>query len=100
MSVENTCDQKMKKLHLLIANTNWELLRQQKMALLRIVGNRGAFPPNQDQLQLLNGLMIYLDALQDWAVDVYGLSEAQVFGLSELIKDCEDCLDSTSETCI
>lgn len=66
---------------------DWPLLRQQKLTLLRIRGDYPV-PPVAEvsaeqygvDMDHLEGLINGLDAIQDYAVDVMGLSDELVFG--------------------
>jgi len=55
---------------------DWKLLREQKSWLLDIVDAS----PSTTQVNNALGLVHLLDALQDRAVDVDGVSELEVFG--------------------
>jgi hypothetical protein len=63
----------------LFRRTNWPLLRRQKRTLLKVIEEQ-----KRDSVrdQLL-GLVCMLDEMQDTAVDVLGIPEEEVFGISE-----------------
>ena len=54
-------------------NIDFTQLREQKAALLDLIGGDGDHP--------LMGLVHLLDAVQDQAVDVRGMPEVEVFGV-------------------
>ena len=54
--------------------TNWRRLQQQKMTLLKVADEALEEDGND-----LSGLVSFLDALQDFVVDTYGLSKSEVF---------------------
>lgn len=64
----------------LLSSTNWSLLQRQKLALLASLKDNG-------DSELLEGLINFLDAIQDWAVDTYGLPEEVVFDKG----GCHEC---------
>jgi len=67
---------------------DWILLRQQKTSLIRIIEDRKANPKLGHFLTGdLQGILHLIDAIQDYAVDVMGLTDKEVFNLSE---DAED----------
>lgn len=65
---------------------DWPLLRQQKLALMSIQSDYSA-PESISQgqheanMNAVEGLLNGLDAIQDYAVDVMGLDNEQVFGV-------------------
>ena len=61
----------------LIEDIDWELLRKQKLWLLQLDDIPTAIPEEA------YGLIHLLDAIQDFAVDVMGVSEKEVFDLAE-----------------
>ena len=61
----------------LIEDIDWELLRKQKRWLLRLDDIPTAIPEEA------YGLIHLLDAIQDFAVDVMGVSEKEVFDFEE-----------------
>jgi hypothetical protein len=63
-------------------NIDWELLKKQKMSLLEIQEMTCFTKEDQENM---TGIVNLLDALQDYAVDVVGLSEKQVFNLSNQV---------------
>lgn len=64
---------------------DWELLRQQKELLFETINNNAVSPMHKDALE---GILATLDAIQDNAVDTYGLSKQLVFGdMEELVVD-------------
>lgn len=58
-----------------IQNMDWSILREQKETLLNII-NWNKLPLLNDNLQ---GIVHILDAIQDYAVDVAGYSETDVY---------------------
>ena len=63
-------------------NVDWSLLREQKKSLLEVLENIDDVP----KLEHLEGIVVFIDAIQDAAVDLYGLDENLVF---EMDKDEE-----------
>ena len=63
---------------------DWELLRKQKLTLLNLANDID----NVEKLEHVEGIIVLIDALQDSAVDDYGLDENLVFDLSD--EDEED----------
>ena len=61
----------------LIEDIDWELLREQKLWLLQLEEIFTAIPEEA------YGLIHLLDAIQDFAVDVMGLPDKEVFDLAE-----------------
>ena len=61
----------------LIEDIDWELLRKQKRWLLRLDDIPTPIPEEE------YGLYSLLDAIQDFAVDVMGVSEKEVFDFEE-----------------
>ena len=61
----------------LIEDIDWELLRKQKLWLLQWDDIPTAIPEEA------YGLVHLLDAIQDFAVDVMGVSEKEVFDFEE-----------------
>ena len=61
----------------LIEDIDWELLRKQKLWLLQLDDIPTAIPEEA------YGLIHLLDAIQDFAVDVMGVSEKEVFDFEE-----------------
>lgn len=55
---------------------NWKLLREQKANLLDVINLNEV---NPRQKEALEGILSTLDALQDSAVDVFGVPEELVF---------------------
>ena len=58
---------------------DFPLLKKQKKALLKVIDNTD----NVKQLELLEGILVLIDSLQDEAVDNYGYKESKVFSLSK-----------------
>lgn len=61
-----------------IGNIDWELLKEQKAALLDVLANL----KNDKQEKLLEGILCLIDSIQDEAIDA-GLSESLVFSSEE-----------------
>ena len=55
-------------------NMDWKLLKEQKQALLKIMSYEA-----NNNLKPLNGLLGLVDTIQDYAVDIMGIEETQVF---------------------
>ena len=60
----------------LIDEMSWPLLRDQKQTLLETIASVDSIEAKDH----LSGLLQLIDAIQDYAVDEYGLSETKVFG--------------------
>ena len=58
---------------------DWKLLRKQKATLARLAASDDR-NLNEQEIDHLEGLLNGLDAIQDYAVDVMGLSDEAVFG--------------------
>jgi hypothetical protein len=58
---------------------DWKLLREQKATLHHLMNTKLGSDINVN----LYGIMHLIDALQDFAVDVMGLSDKEVFNLLE-----------------
>lgn len=56
--------------------TDWRKLQRQKKALVEVMSE---LPENDARVELLNGLLNFMDAVQDWAADVYGIPGEIVF---------------------
>ena len=59
-----------------IQNIDWKLLRKQKRTLLKIANDIDNVP----KLEHVEGIIVLIDALQDYAVDIAELKEREVFG--------------------
>ena len=57
-------------------NVDWELLREQKLALLSIM--RGDFTPIYNEE--LEGIVNFIEAFQDWPIDQGNATAEEVFG--------------------
>ena len=69
----------MKKLESIVGRIDYPLLRKQKEGLLDYIGkNRGSI--KSDQIELLNGLICFLDEIQDTIVKDGIKTEKEVFG--------------------
>ena len=62
----------------LIEDIDWSFLRKQKRWLLRLASRPSAAIPEEAY-----GIFNLLDAIQDFAVDVMGVSEKEVFDFEE-----------------
>jgi hypothetical protein len=60
----------------IMKDVDWNLLREQKKSLLGVLENIDNVPV----LEHLEGIVVFIDAIQDSAVDDYGLLETLVFG--------------------
>ncbi len=69
----------------LFASIDWELLRDQKIALVGLLLRQSALAAHSEaslsdkELEALDGILILLDNLQDVAVDQLGYPENMVF---------------------
>lgn len=61
-----------------LTKTNWALLRKQKAALIRAVEDKDVNEEDQKDRELLDGLVNFLDHIQDSAAEVLG--EQKIFG--------------------
>ena len=61
-----------------IQKIDWKLLRNQKHDLLKVINNDSVIPKEKESLE---GILHLLDAVQDYGVDICGLSERKVFGI-------------------
>jgi hypothetical protein len=68
----------MKEYPEFIRNIDWPLLRQQKQCILEI-SSMGCF--TEKDYDALIGIVCLLDDLQDYSVDIIGLSEEDIFGI-------------------
>lgn len=59
----------------IIRKTDWRQLQRQKRILTEVIGQE----VEEVNLEDLNGLLSFLDHIQDCAVDVYGFPEEEVF---------------------
>ena len=59
-----------------LQDVDWKLLREQKKSLLKVLEDIDNVPV----LEHLEGIVVFIDAIQDSAVDEYGLDETLVFG--------------------
>ena len=62
-----------------VQKIDWELLRKQKGTLMNLAKDIDDVP----KLEHLEGIIVLIDALQDSAVDDYGIAEDLVFDLTE-----------------
>ena len=62
-----------------LKDVDWKLLKEQKKTLLEVLENIDDVP----KLEHLEGIVVFIDAIQDAAVDVYGLDENLVFEFDE-----------------
>jgi len=58
---------------------DWPLLRQQKMALMNVQTLDALL--DEEPQEAIEGIVNLIDAVQDYAVDVMGLNNEQVFGV-------------------
>jgi hypothetical protein len=72
--IEDGIDNEMPKV---LGGIDWELLKQQKKSLLKVIEDCDNVPV----LEHLEGILVLIDALQDAAVDEYGVEEKTVFDL-------------------
>lgn len=65
-----------------LRNINWELLKEQKQGLLALSEEcETGYYPN------IMGIIELIDSIQDYATDVMGLSELEVFGFGLNLDD-------------
>jgi hypothetical protein len=58
---------------------NWEMLREQKITLLNIVFNPKDYPKlTEKDLECIQGIIDYIDYLQDTAIEDYDVPEEKV----------------------
>jgi len=62
-----------------LTGIDWKLLKKQKKTLLKVIDNTDNIPV----LEHLEGIVCLLNAIQDYAVDVMGISERKVFPKSK-----------------
>jgi hypothetical protein len=62
----------------LIGGIDWKLLKKQKFQLLKVINNDAVTPKQKESLE---GILNLLDTVQDFAVDVLGINEKEVFNL-------------------
>lgn len=60
-----------------IQKIDWKLLRNQKHDLLKVINKESVNPKEKMSLE---GILNLLDSIQDYGVDICGLSEGKVFG--------------------
>jgi hypothetical protein len=72
-----------------IEKTNWELLRGQKTVLLKLVNeiekqktSTAIISMPKETAEVLDGIINFLDSIQDYAVDIAGKDEVDVFGIN------------------
>lgn len=63
---------------------DFDLLRKQKLLLLQIIDDENA-TISAEQHEALSGIICLIDAIQDEAVDSYGLPEEEVFHFTDKI---------------
>jgi hypothetical protein len=62
----------------LINGIDWKLLKKQKIQLLKVINKDAVTPKEKESLE---GILNLLDSVQDFAVDVLGVNEKEVFNL-------------------
>jgi len=63
---------------------DWSLLRVQKQELINISDFiEASHYPIKSQIDTISGIISLIDTIQDYSVDVMGLSETEIFNLSE-----------------
>jgi len=76
----------------LFKKINWELLRKQKMNLVEIVhvvednktsSGESRILAKQIDSDVLQGIVNFIDAIQDYAVDSVGIPSKEVFALED-----------------
>jgi len=65
-----------------VSEVDWELLRKQKLHLLEIVSDKNTSLSLEHQLSI-EGIVSFLDAIQDEVVDTGKLSADKVFGVEK-----------------
>lgn len=63
----------------LIEGINWKDLKAQKQALLEVMN----LTTDEKKVENLQGILTMIDNVQDFAVDVMGKDENEVFNLTE-----------------
>jgi hypothetical protein len=62
---------------------DWKLLKEQKLKLVYLMNHAGCTIELQDDDSIaIEGIVELIDAIQDYATDVMGLSEKKVFNLT------------------
>lgn len=60
-----------------VQKIDWGLLRKQKLDLLKVINNDSVSPKEKESLE---GILLLIDSVQDYAVDTCELPERKVFG--------------------
>ena len=66
----------------LFDNVDWHSLRLQKLALLNEISEKET--TNPEQADLFQGILHFIDAIQDLAVDRYGVDPGSVYLMEEV----------------
>jgi len=74
--IEDSIDSEMPELY---KGIDWDLLKQQKKSLLKVIEDCDNVPV----LEHLEGILVLIDEIQDDAVDNFGVDENLVFDLTE-----------------
>lgn len=71
--------------NVVIKNVDFNLLKKQKNILINMIGHWETYNDSNKQKEAkeVEGLLGLIDAIQDYAVDVLGYSEEEIFNLSE-----------------
>jgi hypothetical protein len=77
----------------LIKGIDFPLLKEQKKALLEVIENTDDVP----KLEKLEGIVNLINEVQDYAVDVLGFDENQVFDLHDEDEDILGTTDGQSD---
>ena len=77
---------------MIVNQPNWELLREQKRTLLKITFNEKQYPKlSKDEIEHIDGVIAYIDYIQDVAVDEYGIPSSRVFDRSAMMNNLPAC---------
>ena len=64
-----------------LKNTNFKLLKKQKLSLIKLIEKQSGV--SNKTLEHLDGILNFIDTIQDIAVDEYGYKEKDVFNISK-----------------
>lgn len=59
-------------------NVDWRLLAKQKSYLLRLINEGENKSLTEEQVDLLMGVVCFIDSFQDWSIDVGNATEDEV----------------------
>ena len=69
-----------KNIYDVFAGTNWPLLRDEKLFLMQLPR---LYPLSDEEMQKVDGIVHWIDAIQDAAVDEGVADPAEVYGTEE-----------------